>query len=213
MDSSAPSRFAVRATSSAYCRRRRPPLFARAGACPLPPCCAAPRRRRASSRRCGRQVRALRDVRADREEHGVERALVFASSTFVTLAFSSITTPRSTMRWISASSTWRGSRYFGCRSASCRRPPDPPRVSSPHGRSARGDTQQTDRGPRPTTSTRLPLLLGGASNFQPCRSASSPRKRSIGLMPTDSSSCPRLQASRRGDSRRGPSRRAAGCPG
>ena len=64
--------------------------------------------------RAGRDVRALAEVRADGEEDGVEAALPHRverrSSTFV---FSSSVTPRSRIRWISASRTSRGSRYFG----------------------------------------------------------------------------------------------------
>ena len=54
-------------------------------------------------------------------------------------------------------------------------------------------------GPAPTTSTRRPvgclvLASGATGTFQPCRSASSPRKRSTELMPTAESSWARLQA-------------------
>jgi len=49
-------------------------------------------------------------------------------------------------------------------------------------------------GPAPTTSTCMPAGRGGTGTVHPRRMASSPRNRSTALMPTASSSWPRLQA-------------------
>ena len=84
----------------------------------------------------GGDVGALADVRADREEGRVEAARrACDSSTFVTLRFSSSVTPMSRMRCTSASSTSRGSRYFGMpKRIMPAGSSAPPRGSSPRGR-------------------------------------------------------------------------------
>jgi hypothetical protein len=52
---------------------------------------------------------------------------------------------------------------------------------------------ESPEGPAPTMSTRLPEGSAVTSTVQPRLIASSPRKPSTELIPTASSSCPRLQ--------------------
>ena len=61
-------------------------------------------------------------------------------------------------------------------------------------RRARWYAAASPEGPAPTTSTRLPVGGASTATVQPCRMASSPTNRSTELMPTASSSWPRLQA-------------------
>ena len=61
-------------------------------------------------------------------------------------------------------------------------------------RRARWYAADRPEGPAPMTSTRFPVAGTSTETVQPWRIASSPRKRSTELMPTDSSSCARLQA-------------------
>ena len=145
----------------------------------------------------GRDVRALGDVRADREERRVEaRPPASSRGCSTTLRFSSSSTPRSRMRCTSASSTSRGSRYL--RNAEAHHAAGDagrPRRSSPRGRAGAGDrprTVPTVRRRRPARACRF--RSRAAANFQPRLIASSPRKRSTELMPTASSSWPRLHA-------------------
>jgi hypothetical protein len=58
---------------------------------------------------------------------------------------------------------------------------------------ARWYAAESPEGPAPTISTRFPDGDAPASTVQPCSIAWSPRKRSTELIPTASSSWPRLQ--------------------
>ena len=103
-----------------------------------------------------------------------------------TLALSSSLTPMSRMR--STSRVEHVARQAVFRDAEAHHAAGKrPRLADRHVMAEAGaDDRRPERpaGPAPTTSTRLPCLRAGFSNFQPLSIARSPRKRSTELMPT-----------------------------
>ena len=190
----APSRLAVRATSSAvlpppYTTTRRPsiglssPSMLRSTDTASSMWAASPAGMYARLAMCAPTARNAAS----------KWPAVIVSTIFVTFVFSSSSTPMSRMRCTSPSSTSRGNRYLGI----------PKRIMPPASGPAstiltlwprRRSWYAADNpeGPAPTMRTRLPLSVLGGGNFQPSFSASSPRKRSTELMPTGSSTLPRL---------------------
>ena len=142
----------------------------------------------------GRDVGALADVGADREEGGVEVAAVMAlagcSSTFVS-SLSGHAEVRGCAA-TSASSTSRGRRYFGNAEAH-HAAGDRPRLVDRHlvAEARAGGRRRTARRARRRPPARAcPTRARAASNCQPRLIASSPRKRSTELMPTAASRLP-----------------------
>ena len=178
------------------CRRRTRPRAGRAAASPRLPCERSTRHgiedaRRARRRGCTRACRCARRRRGRRRrtrrpssfEHVVDLGIELELDAQVEDARTS------------ASSTSRGSRYFGMPKR-IMPPASGPGFVDRHACPSARRWYAADRpdGPAPTTSTRLPSAARGRSNCQPCLIASSPRNRSTELMPTALSSVARLHA-------------------
>ena len=179
-------------------RRRRRRRAGRAAAAPRPPCCGAARRRRAiCAAVAGRDVRALADVRADREEGGVERALLHRVEDARHLAVRARASRRA--RRSGATSASRiVARQPVARDPEAHHPAGcGPGVADGDGVAEAGEVVGGREPGGPGADDEHPLPGGrrvDRRRVQPCAIASSPRNRSTELIPTASSSCARLQA-------------------